>query len=218
MRIDIDGQAWDRGFWDGEAGKPLNSSPYGPRTSASLSWSSGYIEGKAFRNGFIATPPGSCVPLRKNALAAEPYAVPLRFTASGSAPEYPGQRGVKIRRRLGVKVQRRLTHSRAACASAPDGALRAVKAGPTWPHRLHAARLRASTSRRGMATKAPTEPAPAQAKPKPKGDSPTSTTRSRSKEPRRMEGERSHWRPPKLESTGGAYAVRVRALQRAPPP
>src|SRR5690349_15338208 len=67
MRIDIDGQPWDRGFWDGEAGKPLNSSPYAPGTSASLSWSSGYVEGKAFRNGFIATPPSSCVPLRKKA-------------------------------------------------------------------------------------------------------------------------------------------------------
>jgi hypothetical protein len=58
----------------------LDSSPYAPGTSSSLSWSSGYIEGKAFRNGFIATPPGSRVPLRKNALAAEPCAVPLRST------------------------------------------------------------------------------------------------------------------------------------------
>jgi hypothetical protein len=87
MRIHIDGQAWDRGFWDGAAGKPLNSSFYAPGTSASLSWSSGYIEGKAFRNGFIATPPGSCVPLRKNALAAEPCAVPLRATAPGAAAQ-----------------------------------------------------------------------------------------------------------------------------------
>jgi hypothetical protein len=71
----------------------LDSSPYAPGTSSSLSWSSGYIEGKAFRNGFIATPPGSRVPLRKNALAAEPalfrFAPLHSYGLSGTATSYP---------------------------------------------------------------------------------------------------------------------------------
>jgi hypothetical protein len=54
---------------------------------------SGYIEGKAFRNGYIATPPGSRVPLRKSALAAELCAAPLRSTAPSPAAQDPRQRG-----------------------------------------------------------------------------------------------------------------------------
>ena len=65
MRIEIDGQAWNRGFWDGELGKPLDCCPYAVKAAESLSWLSGYIEGKAFRNGFTATPPGSLVPRQK---------------------------------------------------------------------------------------------------------------------------------------------------------
>ena len=52
MRIEIDGQAWNQGFWDGELGKPLDCCRYAVGAAQSLSWLSGYIEGKAFRNGF----------------------------------------------------------------------------------------------------------------------------------------------------------------------
>lgn len=109
MRIDINEQAWNRGFWDGDSGKPSLACPYGVESDERLSWASGYIEGKAFRNGYIATPPGSRVPLRKSALAAELCAVPLRSTAQSSAVQDPRQRGVKIARRLGVNFRRRLT-------------------------------------------------------------------------------------------------------------
>ena len=62
MRFEIDRQAWNRGFWDGELGKPLDCCPYAVKAAESLSWLSGYITSKAFRNGFRATPPGSLVP------------------------------------------------------------------------------------------------------------------------------------------------------------
>jgi ribosome modulation factor len=91
LRIVINEQAWNRGFWDGDSGKPSHACPCAVDADERLSWLSGYIEGKAFRNGYIATPPGSCVPLRKNALAAEPCAVPLRSTAPGSAAQDPDQ-------------------------------------------------------------------------------------------------------------------------------
>jgi ribosome modulation factor len=58
MRIEIDGQVWDKGFEDGEQGKHLLSCPYPPGTTESLSWVSGYIEGKAARNGYSATRAG----------------------------------------------------------------------------------------------------------------------------------------------------------------
>jgi ribosome modulation factor len=96
MRIVINEQAWNRGFWDGDSGKPSHACPCAVDADERLSWLSGYIEGKAFRNGYIATPPGSCVPLRKNALAAEPCAVPLRSTAPGSAAQDPAQMGSKF--------------------------------------------------------------------------------------------------------------------------
>ena len=96
MRIEIDRQAWNRGFWDGELGKPLDCCPYAVKAAESLSWLSDYIEGKAFRNGFRATPPGSLVPRQKMRRAAEPYAVPLRFIASGSAAGTSPPGGVKL--------------------------------------------------------------------------------------------------------------------------
>ena len=95
MRIQIDGQAWDKGFEDGEQGAPLFVCPYEPGTTESLSWVSGYIEGKAARNGYSATRPD-----RQNGRsAAAPYAVPLRSTAPGAAAEVSTERGVKIGRR-----------------------------------------------------------------------------------------------------------------------
>ncbi len=92
MRIEIDGQAWDKGFEDGEQGESLFLCPYEPGTTESLSWVSGYIEGKAARNGYSATRAGT----RR---AAEPYAVPLRSTAPGSAAQVSTEGGVKIGRR-----------------------------------------------------------------------------------------------------------------------
>ena len=95
-RIEIDGQAWDRGFEDGEQGKALLTCPYATGTTQSLAWVSGYIEGKAARNGYSATRAGD----RQNARsAAAPYAVPLRSTAPGAAAKVSTERGVKIGRR-----------------------------------------------------------------------------------------------------------------------
>jgi ribosome modulation factor len=119
MRIDINEQAWNRGFWDGDSGKPSLACPYGLESDERLSWASGYIEGKAFRNGYIATPPGSRVPLRKSALAAELCAVPLCSTAPSSAAQDPRQRGVKIARRSGVNFGSRLTQLGAKFEGAP---------------------------------------------------------------------------------------------------
>ena len=109
MRLTIDGNAWNQGFWDGEMGLALRSCPYARGTSDSLSWSSGYIEGKAARNGYKATLPCSPLPLRKDAPAAEAGAVPLRFTAPASAAEETKEKGVNIARRSGVRGRRRLT-------------------------------------------------------------------------------------------------------------
>jgi ribosome modulation factor len=96
MRIEIDGQVWDKGFEDGQQGKALLSCPYATGTTESLSWVSGFIEGKAARNGYSAT---SADDRQKARSAAEPYAVPLRSTAPGSAAEVSTERGVKIGRR-----------------------------------------------------------------------------------------------------------------------
>jgi len=96
MRIEIDGQAWDKGFEDGEQGESLFLCPYEPGTTESLSWVSGYIEGKAARNGYSATRAGDRKKARR---AAEPYAVPLRSTAPGSAAQASTEGGVKIGRR-----------------------------------------------------------------------------------------------------------------------
>ena len=57
MRLSLNTDAWDRGFQDGEQGKPLGSCPYAPGTTESWSWVSGYIEGKAARNGYSAARP-----------------------------------------------------------------------------------------------------------------------------------------------------------------
>ena len=57
MRLSLNADDWDRGFQDGEQEKPLGSCPYAPRTTESWSWVSGYIEGKAARNGYSAARP-----------------------------------------------------------------------------------------------------------------------------------------------------------------
>ena len=110
MRLEIDGHAWNQGFYDGEQGRPPRSCPYDVGTTESWSWSSGYIEGKAARNGYTATGP-TCQIRKKSAPAAEPCAVPLRSTAPGSAAQEHRKKGVNIARRSGVKVRRRLTPS-----------------------------------------------------------------------------------------------------------
>jgi ribosome modulation factor len=61
MRLELDEQAWNRGFMDGEQGKPLQSCPYAPRTTQSWSWVSAYIEGKAARNGYSAANPPQAI-------------------------------------------------------------------------------------------------------------------------------------------------------------
>lgn len=101
MRLEIDGNAWNQGFRDGEQGKPLRSCPYTPGTTESWSWSSGYIEGAAFRNGFKAMLPCSPPRPRKCAPAAQPSAVPLRSTAPVSATEDGRLGGVNIALRSG---------------------------------------------------------------------------------------------------------------------
>ena len=108
MRLTIDGNAWNRGFWDGELGLPLRSCPYDVGTTERWSWSSGYIEGNAARNGYAVV---RSTPKQQEKLApgAEADAVPLRSTASASTPEETKTRGVNIARRSGVKVRRRLT-------------------------------------------------------------------------------------------------------------
>ena len=79
MRLTIDGNAWNRGFWDGEQGLPLRSCPYASGTTEGLAWSSGYIEGKAARHGYKATRPSS--PRGEAAVVTEPSAAPLRVAA-----------------------------------------------------------------------------------------------------------------------------------------
>ena len=66
MRLTIDVTAWNRGFAAGEQGRPSRSCPYDRGTTESWSWSSGYIEGQAARNGFDASLPCSPLPPRKN--------------------------------------------------------------------------------------------------------------------------------------------------------
>ena len=108
MRLKIDGQAWNRGFDDGEHGLPLRQCPYAVDAPERWSWASGYVEGKAKRDGYAAAKPAPRPP-ENGATAAEPSAVPLRSTAPGPAAEDPGSGGVIIARRSGVKVPRRLT-------------------------------------------------------------------------------------------------------------
>jgi ribosome modulation factor len=54
MCLAMDEQAWSRGFEDGRQVKPLDNCPYGLGTDERWSWISGYIEGKAARNGYTA--------------------------------------------------------------------------------------------------------------------------------------------------------------------
>ena len=97
MRLSMDEHAWNRGFEDGEQGKPLHSRPYPVGTTESWSWSSGYVEGKAARQSYATSRP---IPrlLKKDALAAEPCAVPLRSKAQGSASVAPFSRGSEVGR------------------------------------------------------------------------------------------------------------------------
>jgi len=108
MRLAQDEHAWTRGFEDGELGLPLRACPYDIGSTESWSWSSGYVEGKAARNGYAVTRPA---PNRqeKRAPATEAAAVPLRSTAAASVAEETKEKGVNIARRSGVKVRRRLT-------------------------------------------------------------------------------------------------------------
>jgi ribosome modulation factor len=110
MRLEIDGNAWNRGFWDGEQGTPLRFCPYDIGTTERWSWSSGYIEGNAVRNGYAVIRPAP-KQQEKPAPGDEADAVPLRSTASASSPEETQEKGVNIARRSGVKVRRRLTLS-----------------------------------------------------------------------------------------------------------
>ena len=87
MRLKIDGNAWNQGFWDGELGLPLRLCPYAVGATERWSWSSGYIEGDAYRNGFKATLPCSPMRPRNDAPAAEAGAVALRSTPPASAAE-----------------------------------------------------------------------------------------------------------------------------------
>ena len=48
-QVRLDPQAWDAGFAAGKAGEFPDACPYQPMTLESLSWHSGYIEGKAQR-------------------------------------------------------------------------------------------------------------------------------------------------------------------------
>jgi len=49
LPFNIDPQAYDAGFEAGKAGEFPDTCPYAPMTLESLSWHSGYIEGKAQR-------------------------------------------------------------------------------------------------------------------------------------------------------------------------
>lgn len=110
MRLTIDGNAWNRGFWDGELGLPLRSCPYDVGTTERWSWSSGYIEGKAARKGYAASHPYSLRRPRNDAPAVGAGAAPLRCATPAPTSEDSKQKeGVNIARRSRVKVRRRLT-------------------------------------------------------------------------------------------------------------
>ena len=47
--LTIDPEAWNAGFAAGEAGQALTAGPYPKGSNESLSWHSGFIEGKAKR-------------------------------------------------------------------------------------------------------------------------------------------------------------------------
>jgi ribosome modulation factor len=50
VNIRLNPKAYDAGFAAGEAGERSDSCPYRPASAESLSWHSGFIEGKAKRN------------------------------------------------------------------------------------------------------------------------------------------------------------------------
>ena len=137
MRLTIDGNAWNRGFWDGELGLPLRLCPYAVGTTERWSWSSGYIEGNAARNGYAVIRPA---PRQQEKLApgAEADAVALRSTASASAPEETQEKGVKIARRSGRQSSPPIDIGPAKCldCSADPSKLLQVPTRPTTgqPH------------------------------------------------------------------------------------
>jgi len=49
ISIRLDPQVWQQGLTAGAGGQSGNACPYRPLTLASLSWHSGYLEGKAQR-------------------------------------------------------------------------------------------------------------------------------------------------------------------------
>jgi ribosome modulation factor len=53
MTLDI--AAWDAGYAAGLAGEPLDSCPFLATSRESLSWHSGYVEGKAARVRMLDT-------------------------------------------------------------------------------------------------------------------------------------------------------------------
>jgi ribosome modulation factor len=55
MKLTMDPKAWEEGFEAGEAGTPHGACPYLAGTTESWSWFSGYIEGKAKRDGYDHT-------------------------------------------------------------------------------------------------------------------------------------------------------------------
>jgi len=52
-----DPKAWQEGFDAGERGEPLRRCPYPAKGIDGWSWSSGYIEGKAKRQGYSYSDP-----------------------------------------------------------------------------------------------------------------------------------------------------------------
>jgi ribosome modulation factor len=85
MRIEINEQAWNRGFWDGESGEPSHACPHAVHADERLSWLSGYIEGKAFRT---ATSPPRPAP----ASYCEKTRLPLSRALFRFAPQLWAQR------------------------------------------------------------------------------------------------------------------------------
>jgi ribosome modulation factor len=52
MELRMDRTAWIGGFHAGEAGRSVRTCPYPPASCESWSWSSGFTEGKAKRDGY----------------------------------------------------------------------------------------------------------------------------------------------------------------------
>jgi ribosome modulation factor len=56
MKIELNPEAYNAGFAAGEAGEFSNACPHRPASIESLSWHSGFIEGKAKRLAILAAP------------------------------------------------------------------------------------------------------------------------------------------------------------------